>query len=114
MKKDSNIIIQYDGQCNLCNYLINSIKQRDVKNKLIFNNHNNSKTIIVENNGVKKYKIEAVIEILENINFSNWLLYIIKKIPISFSNYIYKFISNNRNFFSTKKDCICKSNNNYY
>ena len=114
MNKNSNIIIKYDGQCNLCNYWVNFIKQRDVKNKFIFNHHNTTGTIIIETNGMKKQKIEAVIEILENIDFPTWLLYIIKNIPISFSNYIYKLISNNRYFLFGNKGCVDKANNNNY
>jgi len=114
MNKNSNIIIKYDGQCNLCNYWVNFIKQRDDGNNLIFTNHNNTETIIIEKNGIKKYKIDAIIEILENINFSSLLLYIIKKIPIPFLNYIYKLISNNRYFFFNTKNCIYKSKKNNY
>lgn len=113
MKVNSqNVIVLFDGVCNLCNGFINWIIDRDPKKKLVFASLQSEKakeqlntfgfdtlylnSIVVIKNG-KIYKNSgAVLEIALTLGTPYSLVYAFVIIPPFLRDWIYKFIAKNR------------------
>lgn len=113
MKVNSqNVIVLFDGVCNLCNGFINWIIDRDPKKKLVFASLQSEKakeqlntfgfdtlylnSIVVIKNG-KIYKNSgAVLEIALTLGTPYSLVYAFVIIPPFLRVWIYKFIAKNR------------------
>lgn len=122
--KDS--IVFFDGVCNFCNCTINFIIKKDKKSAFHFSSLQSElgQKLLRENNlsGVsfetiyliKKGKVfeksDAIIQILQELEWIWWLSYLLKIIPRSFRNKAYDFIANHRhNLFDTKRKCLLPS-----
>ena len=99
--------MKFDGLCNYCTYWIKFILKRDTKKLFSFiADNNNNSTIIVIYNDKLYYKSNAIIKILENINFPFTLLLLIRIFPKLFRDILYKIFSNNRYLFGKRNQCF--------
>lgn len=117
-------IILFDGVCNFCNYWVNFILKRDYKNQFKFAAFQTIKGkellekfnlpadkfdsfILISNDKIFK-KSKAAFEIVKSLD-GGWLRIFLafKLLPISFNDFIYDLIANNRYKLFGKKD-ICR------
>jgi len=116
-------IIVFDGICNLCNNAVNFIIRRDLKNiffystsqsefsrnYLINNNHENisESTVMLINEGKLLTHSDAILQILEILEFNPIMLRLLKIFPSRLLDLFYKIISSNRyRIFGRRKHCI--------
>lgn len=123
MKELFNNILLFDGDCNLCNGVVQFIIKRDKLSKFKFtslqskigqqilsklklsNNHFDS-FIYVKNQTVY-LKSTAALQILKDIGGMWKLLYMLIVVPTTIRDYIYSFIANNRyRFFGKANNCM--------
>ena len=95
--------IEFDGYCNFCSYWIKFIKNKDYKNELIYSNNNNADSIIVKIDEKKYYKSDAIIKVLEYLNYKPIFIRIIKCIPRPILDFLYVIISKYRYFIFGKR-----------
>ena len=106
MHKNLYLKIEFDGYCNFCSYWIKFIKNKDLKNKLIYSNNNKTGSIIVKIDKKIYYKSDAIIKILEYLNYRPILIKIIKYIPKIILDFSYITISKYRyNIFGKRNSC---------
>ena len=103
MYNNLNLKIEFDGYCNFCSYWIRFIKNKDLKKELIYSNINNSDSIIVKIDEKIYYKSDAIIKILEYLNYRPILIKIIKYIPKLILDFLYIAISKYRYFIFGKR-----------
>lgn len=125
---ENNLIVIYDGICNLCNWSVNFIIKRDKNNKFKFAalqsnfvNNNfpslkdlNTKTssvLLLKNKEIFR-KSDAVFEIIKLLDSPAKYLLVFKIFPKSFRDFIYDFIANNRYKLFGKKDKCSLPNDN--
>ena len=90
--------VYYDKNCRLCNIAINIAKKNDNNNCLTFISNENidiRDTVIVEDEGIRFEKSDAVSILLKKINFK-FSYSIISIIPKFLRNLIYDFIARYR------------------
>lgn len=125
---ENNFIVIYDGICNLCNWSVNFIINRDKNNKFKFAalqsnfvntnfpflkdiNTTTSSVLLIKNKEVLK-KSDAVFEIIKLLDSPVKYLSVLKIFPKAFIDFIYDFIANNRyKLFGKKDKCILPSDN---
>jgi predicted DCC family thiol-disulfide oxidoreductase YuxK len=104
------IIVFYDGQCGLCNRLVNLLLVLDHKKRLKFaplqgqtaktkipnELSENLNTMALLKNGRVYTKSDAALEVLKTIGGIFSLFYIFKFIPRFIRDAVYDFISKNR------------------
>lgn len=118
-------IILFDGVCNYCNGMVNTIIKYDVKKRIrysalqsnytkkLFNDNKNDKSIdsivFVEKNRLYFYS-DAVLRICKILPFPFKLLYAFIVIPKFIRDYIYKIIAKNRyKWFGKREQCVIPS-----
>ena len=124
---DNNLIILFDGICNLCNSTVNFILKTDKNNIFKFsplqsdagerflrkiyreqkywkNERFYSDTIILFENGKFYTRSTAVLRIFKRFNGIWKILYIFIIIPSPIRNFIYNIISRNRYKWFGKRD----------
>jgi len=119
-------IVLFDGVCNFCNYWVNFMIKHDKKGLLRFaslqgeygqkmqSKFNLDKTkldsvILVSNNKVYFYS-DAVIGIGQQLGGIFKLAVILKIIPRSIRDYLYKFVAKNRyRWFGQRDSCMMPS-----
>lgn len=103
-------IVFYDGQCGLCNRLVNLLLRLDHKKRLKFSPlqgqtaktkipnelSENLNTMALLKNGRVYTKSDAAFEVMKTIGGIFSLLYIFKFIPRFIRDAVYDFISKNR------------------
>ncbi|AEW85184.1 thiol-disulfide oxidoreductase DCC family protein [Flavobacterium columnare] len=122
LPKDKQIIL-FDGVCNLCNYWVQYIVQRDhndifrfvalqsklgqeILKYLGITNRNIDSIILYIPNQAYYYKSEAVLEIAKKLSVFNWLS-IFKIIPTALRDPLYDFVAKNRyKWYGKKETCM--------
>ncbi|MEB3800317.1 DUF393 domain-containing protein [Flavobacterium columnare] len=122
LPKDKQIIL-FDGVCNLCNYWVQYIVERDhndifrfvalqselgqeILKYLGINNRNIDSIILYIPNQAYYYKSEAVLEIAKKLSVFNWLS-IFKIIPTALRDPLYDFVAKNRyKWYGKKETCM--------
>ena len=114
------IIVFYDGQCGLCNRLVNLLLGLDHKKRLKFSplQGQTAKTKIPKElsedlntmaflkNGKLYTKSDAALEVLKTIGGVLSLFYIFKLVPRFIRDAVYNFISKNRiRWFGQSESC---------
>ncbi|MBK7629734.1 MAG: thiol-disulfide oxidoreductase DCC family protein [Ignavibacteriales bacterium] len=115
-------IILFDGVCNLCNYWVNFIIDRDKQNFFKFAALQSEKGkelidkfdlpkddfdsfILISENNIYK-KSTAAFEILKHLNGLIKILFPLKYLPVVFTDFFYNFIARNRyKIFGKKESC---------
>lgn len=90
--------VYYDKNCRLCNTAVKIAKKNDTNNCLTFISNENidiRDTVIVEDEGIRFEKSDAVSILLKKINFK-FSYSIISIIPKFLRNLIYDFIARYR------------------
>jgi predicted DCC family thiol-disulfide oxidoreductase YuxK len=123
-------IVLFDGVCNLCNWSVNFIIERDKKNKFKFAslqsavakdiaasygfNPNKIKTIILLDNGKIYNKSSAALLIAKNLRaFWPLLYYFFIWIPTSLRDSVYDYIATNRyKWFGKREFCSVPTEQN--
>tara|TARA_Y100001968_G_scaffold331413_1_gene386000 strand:- start:300 stop:644 length:345 start_codon:yes stop_codon:yes gene_type:complete len=106
LKKNSIIIVEFDGYCNFCSNWVKYIQKKDLNKKIIFSNSNSSDSIILTINNYKYYKSDAIIKLLEHLNYQPIIVKILKYVPKIILDCIYLFFSKYRFvFFGKRKSC---------
>ena len=122
-KNDTNMIILFDGVCNMCVWSVRFIILRDEKDqfrlasiqsdigKKIIKDHNidiqKNDSIILISNSVIKYRSSAVLSILYHLR-TIWKIFLIFYIiPSPIRDLIYKFVAKTRYiFFGKRQQCV--------
>ncbi|QOG90860.1 DUF393 domain-containing protein [Flavobacterium columnare] len=122
LPKDKQIIL-FDGVCNLCNYWVQYIVQRDhndifrfvalqsklgqeILKYLGITNRNIDSIILYIPNQAYYYKSGAVLEIAKKLSIFNWLS-IFKIIPTALRDPLYDFVAKNRyKWYGKKETCM--------
>jgi len=99
----NNVKVYYDPNCRLCYNAVNFAKKNDKKNSLKFfpndlmedKGFDIKNTVIVNDGNKNLEKSEAVILMLDKINFKKTSLFI-KIFPIFIRNLVYDFIARYR------------------
>ncbi len=113
MQSDQKIIIKFDWYCNLCSFWIKYIIKKDPNCKINYSNNNKTNSIVVISNDITYYESEAIIKILEYINFNPTIIYILKVTPKTLLNYIYNFVSKYRYaIFGKRRSCYIPNKEN--
>lgn len=114
------IIVFYDGQCRLCNRLVNLLLVLDhkkrlkfaplqgqtAKTKIPYELSENLNTMALLKNGRVYTKSDAAFEVMKTIGGIFSLLYIFKFIPRFIRDAVYDFISKNRiRWFGQSESC---------
>ncbi len=114
------IIVFYDGQCGLCNRLVNLLLRLDHKKRLKFSPlqgqtaktkipnelSENLNTMALLKNGRVYTKSDAAFEVMKTIGGIFSLFYIFKLIPRFIRDAVYDFISKNRiRWFGQSESC---------
>lgn len=110
---EGKILVQFDGMCILCSRTIKFILKADLKNKFLFQalqnstEGQNSDTIIVTDKaGEKLYYSDAVLKIGKELGGFYHAIQIIKLLPRSWRNSIYKWVARNRfRWFGRRQSC---------
>ena len=116
-------IIFFDGVCNLCNWSVRFVLNRDKKRIFYFSTlqsnyarqhlmHINGQyikydTVIYQEDGVLFFKSDAVLKILKGLGgIWSWFL-LLKIIPRPLRDKLYDFIANHRfKWFGRKEHCV--------
>ena len=122
MNRDPVKIILFDGVCNFCNYWVNFIIDRDIKNQFKFASLQSKKGIellekfnlpkddfdsfiLISNKRVLK-KSQAAFEIARHISGCLRLFVPIKILPTFLTDFVYDIIAKNRyKLFGKKEAC---------
>ena len=114
------IILFFDGVCNLCNGTIDFFIKKDHKRKFKYATlqwkiapeligdkaTKDLNSVVLYFNGQTYYKSQAILTALKILGFPYSILFIFILIPTSLSNLIYDYIANNRyRFFGKKSTC---------
>lgn len=119
-------IIIFDGVCNLCNSFVNFIIRHDKKEIFLFaasqsgnvepvlRKHsiaNESATVILIVDGQLYFRSEAVLKIMQSLDFPSILINLLEFIPVKLFDYIYDLMSSRRyKWFGRKDQCIIPRN----
>ena len=122
MSLNDKSVILFDGVCNFCNYWVNFILDRDKESKFKFAPLQSEKGIEL----LKKYNLPtndfdsfiliskdkiykkslAAFEIARQLKGWPKILLVFKFLPVSFTDWVYALIANNRyRFFGKKEAC---------
>ncbi|MFK7049916.1 MULTISPECIES: thiol-disulfide oxidoreductase DCC family protein [Flavobacterium] len=122
LAKDKKIIL-FDGVCNLCNYWVQYIIQKDKNDIFRFvalesklgqeillylgiSNRNIDSIILYIPKQAYFYKSDAILEIAKNLPYLNWL-YFFKIVPGILRDPLYDFIAKNRyKWYGKKESCM--------
>lgn len=122
-------VILFDGICNLCNRFVSIIIHIDKKKKFSFSSLQSAEakiliksanlpeglsydpdTVILINDGEVFFKSDAILKIAEQLAFPWKALYWFRILPLSFRDWIYRFIAKNRyQWFGKRKSCMIPS-----
>tara|TARA_B100000427_G_C15298743_1_gene503099 strand:- start:251 stop:667 length:417 start_codon:yes stop_codon:yes gene_type:complete len=120
---DANMIILFDGVCNMCVWSVRFIILRDKNDKFrlvsiqsdigkkIIKDHNidikKNDSIVLISNSVIKYRSSAVLSILYHLR-TIWKVFLIFYIiPSPIRDLIYKFVAKTRYiFFGKRQQCV--------
>lgn len=117
---ENNALVIFDSNCVLCNSLVRFLIRVDKKKRLLFttfdskiwkqlnaNIPTNSDSLIYYYKGEYFIQSEAVIKIVQALNYPWKAFLIFKFIPFSFREKTYKFIAKNRfRIFGRKDNCL--------
>ena len=120
---NSNMIVLFDGICNMCVWSVRFIILRDKKDKFrlasiqsdigkkIIKDHNidikKNDSIVLISNRIIKYRTSAVLSILYHLKTMWKVLLIFYIIPYPIRDLIYRFVAKTRYiFFGKRKKCI--------
>ncbi len=123
----SNIIL-FDGVCNFCNSAVNIVIKNDQKSVFKFAaqqsvigttllakcniTESNINSIVLIQEDQAYFKMDAIIHICELLSGWPRIFIILKYLPISFGNYFYTLIANNRySIFGKRNECMIPNNN---
>ena len=121
MTSDSNIIL-FDGVCNLCNFWVNFIMDRDAKSVFKFASLQSEAGIkLIEKHSINTKDIDSVILIMNNKYFVKseaalkiageltlfWkIFYYLRFIPCPIRDFLYDIIAKNRySIFGKRESC---------
>ena len=124
MRSEKNLIILFDGVCNLCNASVNFVLKNDTKNQFKFaslqsdaaqqlllqfkvkNDKNHLDRIILIKNKTVYDKSTAALLIIKQLKFPFSLGFVFIIIPKFIRDYIYDIIAKNRyKWFGKKNTC---------
>ena len=120
---DTNMIILFDGVCNMCVWSVRFIVQTDKKDKFklasiqseigkkIINDYKidikRNDSIVLISNNVLYYRSSAVLSILYHLRTVWKILLILYVIPYPIRDLIYRFVAKTRYiFFGKRQKCI--------
>lgn len=116
---DDRALIIFDGYCILCNGLISLLLKLDTKKKFVFANFDSSiwkaisqnfmyqsDSIILYKNGKFSIQSEAVLRIIETLDYPWKALRIVRLIPFILREKLYRIIARNRyTIFGRRTSC---------
>jgi predicted DCC family thiol-disulfide oxidoreductase YuxK len=117
-------ILFFDGECHLCNRLVQFIIQRsdplqvaslqsDTAKMLLKQNHAGIlalNTLVLFENNILYIKSDAVLRILRKMHGLWPLLYVFKFVPVSVRDKLYEVLANNRRrWFWKSENCLIRS-----
>ena len=123
MSRDEKRIIIFDGLCNLCDYSVRFIINKDTRAKFSFTSCQSAEgkklqslhgvdtiedgTVIYVRNGSVYIKSDAALEIAKDLEGVWKHLYLFRFIPRPIRDYFYSVISRNRyRWFGRKSECL--------
>lgn len=117
-----NSIILFDGSCNFCNGAVNIvikhdkkglfkfIAQQSITGNALLTHHGiidcNINSIVLIQGGQVYFKMDAILQIGQSLTGWPRIILLFKYMPISFSNFLYTIVANNRyKLFGKRKEC---------
>ena len=124
MTKDTNdVVLLFDGVCNLCNGAINFVIDRDPKATVKFaalqseqgkaliarylSNTEVKDSLILIENGKAYQQSGAALRVAKYLNGAWPLLYVFIVVPPFIRNWVYDYVAKNRyNWYGKKDECL--------
>ncbi|MBR9861755.1 DUF393 domain-containing protein [bacterium] len=116
--KEDSVIVFFDGYCNLCNSTVDLLMKIDRKSRFkyaslqgetakdldLFAKIEDADSVVLYEKGEIYVEMDAAIAIASSLGFPYNLITVIKILPRSWRNRIYRFVARNRYRWFGKKD----------